>query len=1432
MAEPSSFHEVTLLRSESPRCKELTISTGASQGVLQDVNLPDCAGGYAYRESGRVTSVNRNRFIYWRTSRDVLELAEVSLDHNLTGNTVSLHLQDAPILPRITLHETNSHMIILVATINSVHRLVLPHPNRLPRHDVYSRNSSLPSIFADVSIASIRDAANFHVIGQGGSAAYEFQTSSSWLTNDGEVMFALATNTGSVVLVKLPPIGIQGIVTQHELKQATVMQRLWTGLVPAAMRRGQESLDSTTSLTLHPLNHDLFAFCACKDHKVRMWSCKSQSCVLTVDLVDYIPTSSGLTDQSVTRHEIRTALGSDQRTLVLGFYLSFTTQSQFLILQPVLRDGQYKLIQVALLNDDQQNTLVDFGLTLSTLWAVWNSPSGETVVKFTTYEGISVGERSWNSVFMEPFHTPDIIVPPFLEPREAYLDNIFHPGKFSLQSVSRALNIYSRSSGGAYTPLTDPTLLTPELLHEEVTTVMEVELQQKVGGSEMSQEEYREVVEQSWSRFYTCCVQYHEVASKPHGIMLDPNTGMVCLLKKNLLSLLRPCDAVEHLYLAPPRGVSTQDFEAVPFVITEKTLCRDLITLRNCVKMISQTLSPEIKMSFEHDVYQLEKPDLIAQQIAGDLLGESMDSTQVPSISFVQQLTSQLQSLQDPVRAVLTLLNAMDLAEGNPMSLMMEEGVGDSVEHLSSRQLFASSQGVAVLAASFVQMSFTRYQLLRDLLILECAMVKLGDQASLSSEALDDLESDIICETASCLLAYYSLFWVGNCVASTVPANSLEANLRQFAALEISDSTAGLALSLSQAQSLDKALTPTLAELFLEGIGGSQMRSKVNQDGYMKKNECEVWMEVLRPCLTALAQMVWPISGSFLFPEFLMGKCQYTQLQEYIRLLNPWCDWNISSRHFLLGHCLLNSGEPHKALACFLRASHRIANEDFLLNKLLLTEELTGKKLDILYYLKVIRLLEQFGLPDLVISLANTALSVADDDDPNVPTLWSKVFKYHLELGHNDEAYAAMATNPDPERRRDCLRQFVVVLCQRGQTKELCQFPYIDLHDEVVSIMESRARSVDLLTTHNYYDLLYAFHIFRGNYRKAASAVYEHAVRLGLEVPSLDGLRKQAKCYLAAMNALELVNQDFAWIIKPVAVDEPNAEDVVGASPKRNYDGEILQQQVRRQVKVIELCDLRKEHQLVDARLKLANHDPESIHSSMGPMLSADETVSLLVQSGLFDVACAVCKTFQLDLTPVFEGLATKCVKLSLNGLNETAWKWLSMNDLGTLHPSRELGPADLAWQLLKQYLEKHDRVGDHTHYKCVINKLLSLGYHLPTWLLLAYKKLNPASLLLLYITYDMLEEATSLALEFIDAVCGKGSEYFGLKTSLRATLPSVWLPYQSIDHLLTALKDQTDPTLKQLHSDLKDKLNLYHANVEAVSRDMIQIRSLGTNAR
>lgn len=49
---------------------------------------------------------------------------------------------------------------------------------------------------------------------------------------------------------------------------------------------------------------------------------------------------------------------------------------------------------------------------------------------------------------------------------------------------------------------------------------------------EFSQEEYRQLQVEFWSKFYACCLQYQEALATPLGLLLNPHTHMVCLLKK------------------------------------------------------------------------------------------------------------------------------------------------------------------------------------------------------------------------------------------------------------------------------------------------------------------------------------------------------------------------------------------------------------------------------------------------------------------------------------------------------------------------------------------------------------------------------------------------------------------------------------------------------------------------------------------------------------------------------------------------------------------------------------------------------------------------------------------------------------------------------------------------------------------------------------
>ncbi|XP_029289828.1 nuclear pore complex protein Nup160 [Cottoperca gobio] len=271
-----------------------------------------------------------------------------------------------------------------------------------------------------------------------------------------------------------------------------------------------------------------------------------------------------------------------------------------------------------------------------------------------------------------------------------------------------------------------------------------------------------------------------------------------------------------------------------------------------------------------------------------------------------------------------------------------------------------------------------------------------------------------------------------------------------------------------------------------------------------------------------------------------------------------------------------------------------------------------------------------------------------------------------------------------------------------------------------------------------------------------------------------------------------------------------------GASPKRNSDGEFSSEPVKRQVDILELKDLEKEYILSRSRLTLAQHHQPS--AAIAGSSSAVEMVSLLIQTGLFDSALSVCQTFNLNLTSVFEGLTFKCIKLQFGGeeTQNEAWSWLAANQLSSVVNTKESSAADEAWRLLSSYLLRYP-CANGQHHRCVINKLLSHGVPLPDWLIKSYKGVDAASLLRLYLNFDLLEAAAELVLEYVDALLGRGHQYFGIERPLSATSSLVWLPYTSIDQLLQTLNETQ--TNSSMYNKVRDKLDDYHKLVEQTTK-------------
>lgn len=1383
------YREVIPDQTLPEKWKEIVLNTGGSQSTLQDIKVPERAGGYSYKDSTK--HYTRNRFIYWRIFHDSLELVEHSLDVNLANCKVRYKFTDTPILDGISIHETVNSVVILVVTVSSVHKLTFPHPDKIHRQE------HILGSHPDLSVPSILNDAFHSSTNIGATNTPVPHAAASWLTlPQEEALFALAHSTGSILLIRLDTV--TGLFHTSELKQDSMVPRFLSGIATAFRGRSSEG-HVPMSLVLHSYGHETYLFALCREGNVRMWACSKAQCVAVAD----IAIDSRVPSQGVQGHMLRKALGSNDNELYLGTYLKFASGCEFSVLKPVQEAGLFKFVRICTLFAPDQH-LVDFSFTTTRLWAVWRTTDMDTVAVTHArlpLNGAQVNSEWETAVLDQPPDRDYIVSDAGTDPRQAYISYIFHPGQFPLADITRALSIYRRSN------LIADMTLSPAVLKERVCMAVEAEIQAEVMDYELSDEDYLEIANRCWSKFYSCVIQYHANGTKPVGLLLLPNVYGVVLLKKSAFSLLRPMEALEHLMLCNEKSY-VQRFKTTPVLSQDEDTCQDLITLMSGLVLLEEQLSEDLKNGIERELYHLRSPDVIIEELLSKQVLETDDP--LSDYDFQSELNRRLESIKDISKAMAMLVEALTYDLGQPSELQLEGVQEASRIILNVSHLFSSQLGISAITESVSQITLLRFSICRNLLILQQLVLIRPD--AYDSRSLHSIKSSLAPRTVVLTQAYYAVIWICESTASSTPSQTLlETSMQHLSLLKLSDSRVNII------QRQQRSLS--LLELFIHSGGAKYAHTLI---AHTVTDTCSLmpWHESMLTYVTLMAQFVWPISGNFIFPEWLLSSCQHLLVQEYVRLLSTWCEWNSASRKFILAISLLEMGETHKACDQFLRASNGILTDAFLAGTLLDSCTTSESSTLVHYYLKVIQLFEHHSAADCIIDLAETAITVAEPDDPNLPTLHSIVFRQHLNLGHHKEAYHWLNSNPDPPRRVDCLRQLVATLFERKKLLELVTFPYVEMYEDLERIVEGRARSMDLMEN-NYYNFLYSFHINKGNMRKAASVMYEQGMRLGQESHSPTIILKQSRCLLACINALHLVNEKYRWIVRPVA-DQSQAGE---ANPikKRSIDGrEVLHYKVKKQVEVLELKDIKNEYYIVTARLKLAKLSPElQTIARAGP----SELVAILSSVGLYTTALHLCDRFNIPKSSVLESLASQCVRLCQHE-DVNAWDWLIHNEIFDKGVS-DSNVTNISWRLLEHLTLKHEKDNSSELHKAVAKKLLYHGAFLPQWLMSSYKKRNAAELLRLILNTGRLLEANALALEYIGAVLGRGKEYFGLETPLVATAPATWLPLNTLELLLLELEhaSKTDHMYIECYEELKEVLDYYVETVVRVSEDMIQVK-------
>lgn len=519
------------------------------------------------------------------------------------------------------------------------------------------------------------------------------------------------------------------------------------------------------------------------------------------------------------------------------------------------------------------------------------------------------------------------------------------------------------------------------------------------------------------------------------------------------------------------------------------------------------------------------------------------------------------------------------------------------------------------------------------------------------------------------------------------------------------------------------------------------------------------------------------------------------------------------------------------------------------------------------YYEWAMQIFEQHSMSEGACQFALAALEQVDSifylnngsDAEDLPEtaamikgrLWANVFKYSLDLKKFHDAYCAIISNTDEDSKYVCLRRFIIVLCELGETKVICsgEIPFTGLVEKVEQELFWKAERSDLSSKPNLYKVLYSFEAYRNNWRKAAAYMYRYFVRLSREgnaggtLQLSHVLQERLHALAAAINSLQLVDPSSAWLDSVC-----EADDQISPSKKpRNLlmensafgtDSERSRLQFCVDIEILE-----KEYTLTEALYMLSTVNSRSNFSES---YSMETLTDILINENLYDLAFTIVLKFWKDsgmkreLERVFAAIAQQCCpnKVGNSGRDLTGSQQLlllpSSQDDAWDDNNKSIAVAhqvrgSCQWETLEIYLEKYTDL--HPRLPVIVAETLLYTdpeIELPLWLVQMFKtskggnrmiswgmsgkEADPAALFRLYINYGRHTEATNLLVQYLDSFASSRP----VDVLHRKKMSAACFPYTTIERFWSQLEemqsaghsvDQCDKLKKLLHGALMNHL-------------------------
>ncbi|OQR89049.1 phosphatidic acid phosphatase, partial [Thraustotheca clavata] len=461
----------------------------------------------------------------------------------------------------------------------------------------------------------------------------------------------------------------------------------------------------------------------------------------------------------------------------------------------------------------------------------------------------------------------------------------------------------------------------------------------------------------------------------------------------------------------------------------------------------------------------------------------------------------------------------------------------------------------------------------------------------------------------------------------------------------------------------------------------------------------------------------------------------YCLLRVTLRQLLSHADQTLTTQYtFLLAECFLVEGahteNEESKLVCLDRAVRYfvlVAHSDASV-----VVEITSKLKEHLH-----RASSKYIIDFLRSSLINI------DDSVTQEFVWYNLFKLMIQEAEYQDAYSALQhlarLETSAESLQECVRHFVLQLCDAGRHDVICEFSWGSFEPQVEDLLVWQAANTHAnipvsrssQSASSLYRLLYSFYMQRSRYVHAARAMYSLYLRLQTEAFSTSVLETQRDALLATLNVLQLAPEEHRWFACN------------------------LQAEQTAELTVISEADVNR--QLLSVRGMLAL--PTGCFA-MGT-LAAPEIISLLLTNldrnarlatKATELAVAIAEAHELDLSVVIRSL------------------------------SRAFATGNIAEQVVEVVLE---HLNDTALYLTAVESLVQLRFAIPEWLHKRAMDYGQA-LLALYLKYGALDDAMATAHILIPATINLSTTEFD---QVSKKIVSTWIPYALLDTLLESTK-------------------------------------------